>query len=497
MQNIITLISSLGGGNVDSANTPLTIAGGVLTIDLSGYTTTAALNTLLGAYTTTAALNTLLGAYTTTAALNTPLGAYTTPTILNTLLGTYTRTVALNTLLATKQNNLTASSGVFLSGNALTGYGLRWNINSTPSIAIQDLHFNGFTVTEAFNIGTSRNQLDIVPNLSAYTPTSSMNTLFNAKQDTLTAGSNITISGSTISATGGATQAWVTVNFLNLLNPGTVGVTAGLSASMTANSLIISVDQNFDRQNLFVLEDANNVLRNITTDTAGKLKYGNVNLATEPYVTSQLATKQNTLTAGAGCFLSGSQVAGYDLQWNINSVSSTAIRALHFKSGLDVSQSINLSSGQAELVAEHPAAHANSMITGLQAEVDKVYQMKASLGISLGSSAAYQNHRIMCYEDTTSNHHYSYGMGIFVSGTNAGLGLWGSSGANVPNYGAGGQMDPVCRWCPCRFPSHYAPPFPNIGKSPAPPSRYPRVQHVGPLFFFCSRLLWIPIRPVP
>ena len=35
MQNIITLIGSLEGGNVDSASTPLSISGGVLSIDLS------------------------------------------------------------------------------------------------------------------------------------------------------------------------------------------------------------------------------------------------------------------------------------------------------------------------------------------------------------------------------------------------------------------------------------------------------------------------------
>ena len=47
MQNIITLIAGLGGGNVDSANAPLSISGGVLSIDLSSYTNTAGLTTLL------------------------------------------------------------------------------------------------------------------------------------------------------------------------------------------------------------------------------------------------------------------------------------------------------------------------------------------------------------------------------------------------------------------------------------------------------------------
>ena len=97
-------------------------------------------------------------------------------------------------------------------------------------------------------------------------------------RSTLTAGTNITISGSTISATGGATQAWVTANFVSPLHQGTVGVTQGLSATMTANTFIISVDQNSDRRNLSILQDANNELRNITTNTTGNLLYDNINL---------------------------------------------------------------------------------------------------------------------------------------------------------------------------------------------------------------------------
>ena len=46
MQNIITLIGSLGGG-VDSATTPLSINGGVLSIDLSSYGTTAQINSAI------------------------------------------------------------------------------------------------------------------------------------------------------------------------------------------------------------------------------------------------------------------------------------------------------------------------------------------------------------------------------------------------------------------------------------------------------------------
>ena len=49
-------------------------------------------------------------------------------------------------------------------------------------------------------------------------------------------------------------------------------------------------------ENLFILKDANNVLRNITTNIAGNLLYDNINLATEPYVTTQMSTKQDVLS---------------------------------------------------------------------------------------------------------------------------------------------------------------------------------------------------------
>ena len=47
MTDIDSLISSLGGGSENSATTPLSIGGGVLSIDLSAYTNTTGLTTLL------------------------------------------------------------------------------------------------------------------------------------------------------------------------------------------------------------------------------------------------------------------------------------------------------------------------------------------------------------------------------------------------------------------------------------------------------------------
>ena len=47
MTDIVSLIGSLGSGTVTSATTLLSVSGGVLSIDLSTYTTTAGLTTLL------------------------------------------------------------------------------------------------------------------------------------------------------------------------------------------------------------------------------------------------------------------------------------------------------------------------------------------------------------------------------------------------------------------------------------------------------------------
>ena len=59
--------------------------------------------------------------------------------------------------------------------------------------------------------------LYIHPSQHSISMITGLQTALNAKQGTLTAGTNITISGNTISASGsassGATEAWVTANF--------------------------------------------------------------------------------------------------------------------------------------------------------------------------------------------------------------------------------------------------------------------------------------------
>ena len=104
-QDLSTLISTLGGGGgtVTSASLPLSITNGIITVDLSAYSTTAAINTLLANYTTTAGLNTLLASY-----------------VLVSTMVNYSTTTQITTLLAAKQDVLVPGSGITIVGNTIS-----------------------------------------------------------------------------------------------------------------------------------------------------------------------------------------------------------------------------------------------------------------------------------------------------------------------------------------------------------------------------------------
>ena len=291
LQNVLDLIAAGGGGGGGGSGiTTLTGGGGAvvtgsatsknITVDLSPYSTTTSINTLLNSYSTTSAINTIFSGYTDTAGMNTIFAGYTDTAGMNTIFADYTNTASLNTIFA----GYTDTAGL---NTRLSDY--------TNTAALNTL-FAGYTDTAGLNtlLNSYSTTTSINTLFNNYSTTSTINTLLSYKQNTLTAGGNITISGNTISTVSDATEAWVTANFLSPLNPGTVGVTAGLSANMTANTFVISVDQNFDRRNLFILEDANLVLRHITTNTAGKLLYDSINLATEPYLTTVLTSYTTT-----------------------------------------------------------------------------------------------------------------------------------------------------------------------------------------------------------
>ena len=89
-------------------------------------------------------------------------------------------------------------------------------------------------------------------------------------------------------------NSWVTANFLSPLNQGTFGVGPGLSSTMTANTFIMSVDENSDSRTKFILRDTNNNARNITANTAGQILYDNNALATEIFVSNEITDNAYT-----------------------------------------------------------------------------------------------------------------------------------------------------------------------------------------------------------
>jgi hypothetical protein len=335
----------------------------------------------------------------------------------------YTTTTGLTTLL----------SSYVLSSN-LASYSTTTQMDAAITTALAP-----YTNTAGINtlLSAYTNTAGINTLLSAYTNTAGMTTLLNAKQDTLTAGANITISNNTISATGGETQAWVTANFLSPLNSGTVGVMQGLPSTMTANTFIISVDGNTDSRTKFILRDSGNTARHITANTSGKILFDSAPLATEAHLTTQLATKQDALTASTGVFLNGATLTGYDLRWNTNSTPTGTIQCLRFE---DLTVTSN---GQLELKVEHPASHAISMITGLQTELNKISGLKTGTsGLSMGghvgplSGNRIADHEVEIGDPNYTAGTYMYGMGLYVGNT-VGTAFWGSTAALLPDQGSG------------------------------------------------------------
>ena len=122
-QDLNVILNGLGGGGggaVSSATLPLSISNGVLSINLSSYSDTAAMTayitTALASYVTSAGVNTLLANY----VLASAMANYSTTTQVNSAIATaltsYTDTTSLNSLLATKLDGLTVTAPLAVSG---------------------------------------------------------------------------------------------------------------------------------------------------------------------------------------------------------------------------------------------------------------------------------------------------------------------------------------------------------------------------------------------
>ena len=139
------LASSLTGALIWNSSQVATIN------DLNIYTTTAALTTLLHAKVDDSQVLT-----------NVPANALFTDTVYT---HPATHAIAeisgLQTALNAKQATLTASTGIFLSGATMSSYALRWNGSSTPTVptAIQELHWDNYTVAQNVNLSTGKIEL--------------------------------------------------------------------------------------------------------------------------------------------------------------------------------------------------------------------------------------------------------------------------------------------------------------------------------------------------
>ena len=124
MTDILTLIGSLGGGPITSTQLPLSISGGVLSIDLSSSSNTVAMNT----------------------AIANALVSYVTSTALTNALAAYTDTTTLTTLL---QSKISTNHEANKIGNANVAFGA-FDIN-TQTVTLQNA--NGVTAVLSVDIG--------------------------------------------------------------------------------------------------------------------------------------------------------------------------------------------------------------------------------------------------------------------------------------------------------------------------------------------------------
>ena len=190
--DVRTLIAG-GSGTVTSATSPLTIASGVLAINLTPYSTTAAVNaaistavsTAINTYATTdaaaltAALNlkqntlvagtsiTITGntisfdntLYFTITQLAVALAAYASTASLNTLIANYSTTAQMNTALALKQNTLN-----FQTETAVATY-----IDLSNETASTPVYISGWsTSTGSFTNATGYQVINISGNAGVY-----------------------------------------------------------------------------------------------------------------------------------------------------------------------------------------------------------------------------------------------------------------------------------------------------------------------------------------
>lgn len=230
---IVDNVISSTGGSTYTAGTGIDITGDVINVDT---TTIATKSDLSGKQDTISDLQTIregaaagatavqpaaLNDYATTSAMNTALaGKQDTISDLQTIregaaagatavqpatLNDYATTSAMNTALAGKQDTLTAGSNIQISGSTISATDTTYTAGTGLSLTGTEFSVDSTTVAMKSDL----------PDLTPYVTDTELSTILQGYQTALTAGSNITISNGTISATDTTYTAGTGLNLSN------------------------------------------------------------------------------------------------------------------------------------------------------------------------------------------------------------------------------------------------------------------------------------------
>ena len=438
-------------------------------------------------------------------AITNALANYITNTALTNALAAYTDTTSLTTLLAAKQNTLTAGTGIAIAGATIssTHTPLILQLDGTTQAGATTLNFIANTSSFANNVlNISRMLWQHAVTLRYSNSASAKNLSQGSAGELLWNGSELQLKANSFQQISVAAPLTVSgannITIDTLWKPSTVTVGTGLQAMASNANGTLQLDlTGAESRSQLKLIDSQSVVRSLIPSVTGTLTWNGSTLVDLTYLTNNytsttsintsLATKQDTITAGTGLKYSGNtlityklygngvqtifaiddikfenlsctevlnietarfecQVESLGLRWDTSNTPSITIQDLHFKSGMTVAEAIIISSGRMELTVEHPASHPISMVTGLQAELDKISDVvDGPSGLSLGPGTGAPQ-RIAIYEIESggglTRGHYFYGMGLFEgagASLAAGIGLWGGTGTTLPNQSGSGS----------------------------------------------------------
>ena len=174
-------------------------------------------------------------------------------------------------------------------------------LNYITSSALSNT-LSGYTDTTGLNniLATYTNTAGINTLLSNYTDNTGLTNLLANKQDTLTAGTGITIGNNIISSSvsplivqvDGVSQNLNTINFLQN------------NALLSGGVLNVSRLTHYDK--IPLIYSTSSTIKDLEQDANGDLVWNNDVITTTTSLNTELTAKQNTFTAGDGIFLSGS-----------------------------------------------------------------------------------------------------------------------------------------------------------------------------------------------